>query len=236
MVYALVSTLFTAWFAWLVTNQYRQRRRPYQGVWAVSLWMAAAASFAYAACIALGGSALFFRFYYLLGALLMAAYLGVGSVYLGFSERAGRLCLAAVTAAGAVGAAYVLTAPIDAGALAVLRGGSGRGILQLTGAGRAVLISMNVFGTLAVTGVAVKSAVRLLRRREAPGWALGNLLIAAGVLVIGAAGGAAGAGREGDLFWPLMTVGWAVTFIGFRTINRAKTASALPGRGRAEEV
>lgn len=229
MLYAWLSALVTGWFAVLVVRQYRARRRPYQMVWSISLWMAAAASAAYALSIQLGGQPALFRLYYILGALWMAAYLGVGSVYLGFGPRAGRWSLLLVTAGGLAGTVLLATAPLDAAALASLQQGSGRGLIELAGPGRGVLVAMNAFGTAAVVGVALVSAVRVLRSRGAAVWAAGNLLIAAGVLIIAAAGSAAGLGQEGDLFWPVKTAGWVVTFGGFTVINRGR-APVVAGR------
>ncbi|HEX6989917.1 MAG TPA: hypothetical protein VF282_10670, partial [Bacillota bacterium] len=103
MLYAWLSAVVTAWFAWLVTRQYRARRRPHQLVWAVSLWMAAVASAAYALSVQAGGHPALFRLYYILGALWMAATLGVGSAYLGFGTRVGLISLALVAAAGLAG-------------------------------------------------------------------------------------------------------------------------------------
>jgi len=156
----------------------------------------------------------------------MAAYLGVGSIFLGVGPRAGRLSLLLATVGGLAGSVFLVTARLDPAALAALRYGSGRDILALEGAGRAVLVAMNAFGTAAVVGVAVLSALRVWRSRGAAAWAVGNLLIAAGVLILGAAGSTAGLGREGLLFWPVMTAGWVVTFSGFAVINRARSPAS----------
>lgn len=226
MAFAWVSAVVTAWFAALVIRQYLSRRRPYQLVWSVALVMAAAGSAAYALSVMAGGQPVLFRLYYILGALWMAAYLGVGSVYLGFGPRAGRACLVLTTAAGLVGTILLAAAPLDAAALAALQDGSGRGIIELGGAGRGILVAMNAFGTVAVVAVAVVSAVRVLRTRGSGLWAAGNLLIAAGVLIIGAAGSSAGLGQEGTMFWPVQTLGWMVTFAGFTLVNRGRAPGA----------
>jgi len=130
------------------------------------------------------------------------------------------------TAAGLVGTILLAAAPLDAAALAALQDGSGRGIIELGGAGRGILVAMNAFGTVAVVAVAVVSAVRVLRTRGSGLWAAGNLLIAAGVLIIGAAGSSAGLGQEGTMFWPVQTLGWVVTFAGFTLVNRGRAPGA----------
>lgn len=59
-----------------------------------------------------------------LGALLMAAYLGVGSVYLSSGPRFGHICFAVVSAAGLAGSLWLGAAPVDAAALSALNGDS----------------------------------------------------------------------------------------------------------------
>lgn len=231
MVYALVCALVTGAMAAQVTGQALRRRRPHQAVWAVSLWMAALASLSYVVSLRGGpGAAAWFRVYYALGALLMAAYLGVGSVYLGFGPRAGHATLVAVTALGLAGAVGLLGAPVDPEALAALAGGAGRGVLALPGWTRGVMVALNAFGTLAVAGVALRSALDVVRRRAAPGYLLGNALIALGVLVLGAAGSAARWGNE-TLFWPAMTLGWLVVYGGFLAVTRARHAAGTEVAG-----
>ncbi|HEX6988946.1 MAG TPA: hypothetical protein VF282_05700, partial [Bacillota bacterium] len=138
--------------------------------------------------------------------------------------------LALVAAAGLAGTVLMTAAPLDHAALAALEQGSGRGIIELSGAGRGILVAMNAFGTVAVAAVALVSAWQVLRAQGPVAWAAGNLLIAAGVLIIGAAGSAAGLGQEGASFWPVMTAGWVVTFIGFTVVNRAR-APVAAGHG-----
>src|SRR2546430_1000509 len=85
----LVSTVFAA----LVLAQWRRRRRAFQLVWGAGLgWYALSAGAQFAGA-ALGWSSGLYRAWYLFGAILVAAYLGMGTVYLlsrtGFGHFAG---------------------------------------------------------------------------------------------------------------------------------------------------
>lgn len=219
MIYALISTLLTAAMAVELSRRWRLHRRAHTGAWALSLWLGALASLAYAVHAA-GGGVLWFRAYYLCGAVLAAPVLAAGSAYLGFGPRIGRVATGAVAVLAPVAAAGVLGAPVDAAALASLDGGSGRGVLDLSGLPLAAMIALNTLATLTVAGVAVRSAVRRRGPGVAPG---GHLLIAAGVLLLGAAGGAARGLGQDAAFWPVMTAGWAVVYGGVRLAAAART-------------
>lgn len=225
---ALGSALITAVLAAEVTARWRARRRPHLLLWALSLWLGALAPLAYALSLALASPG-WFRLYYVTGALLVAPVLGAGSVYLGFGRRAGRACAVAVAALGLLGAVGIATAPLDRAALAGGAVGSGRGVLDLPGWTLAILIALNGFGTVAVAGVAVRSAVELVRRRAPAPYFVGNLLIAAGIALLAVAGSAARFGEAERLFWPLMTAGWIVVYAGFRMAAGGRGATARQG-------
>lgn len=243
LVLPIISAVLSGIFAAVVTTQYWLRRRPHQIVWAVSLWLAVIGSLSYVVTFTSGGSTFAFRLYYLSGAVLMPALLGVGSLYLAFGERVGNTALVLVGAIGAVVGGSVMGAPIDETALLMMTGGAGRGIIKFIGPLSSFRIVLSIFGTAAVAGVAVKSAIDLIRKEGPKGLVLGNSLIAAGVLVIGGGGGAARwQGETGpDLFWMAMALGWVFVFAGFLTIEatllKMRQANRSPrvwGKGRAD--
>src|SRR5205085_4489802 len=125
-IYPLIVAIVSLAFGVIVLSQWMARRRSQQLIWAIALLMAAAASFAFVGFLA-GGSEILFRVYYALGALLMAAYLGMGSLYLALSKRAADLILAALVIVSAFGVALILAAPVDAVALRNLQHTSGAG-------------------------------------------------------------------------------------------------------------
>ena len=230
-VFPAVSALVSFWFGARVLGRYRRRRGPHHLAWGASLLMSGVASVAYILAVALEGSPFWFRVYYLFGALLTAAYLGLGSVYLAWGRRVGDPVMWAVVALSLLGAILLWRAPVDMQALAALAGGPGVGILQL-GAARLILILLNTFGAVAVVGIALRSAYRLLRRRAPAAFVAGHGLIALGVLVLAKAGSLSAVGLEGG-FWLLTALGWVVTFAGFLVVERARAASPQAPHRRA---
>jgi len=199
-------------------------RRAHHLVWAIALIMSSLASLAYVG--ALRDSAAAFRIYYVLGGLLMPAWLGLGSIYFVAPRPIADAALAALVNVGAIGAGAVFAAGIDHEALVRLDGGPGTGVLE-PGAWLPITILLNTAGVAAVVGVAIFSGVRLAQRRGTGRLVLANALIAIGDLIVGAAGAMARTGLP-QLFWMTMLTGWIVIFSGFLL----SSTGSLPGSGR----
>ncbi len=223
LVFPAVVAAVSLVFAVQLYKQYQERRRAHQLLWTLSMVQAFVASVAYILTVALNGHPLFFKIYYIFGALMVAAYLGLGSVYLVASPAVARACAAGVVLFTVLGAAGIIMAPVNVSELVSLNGGAGKGVLENKGLWLGQLIVMNLFGTFGVVIPALVSALRLSRRQAAPGFARGNILIALGVLVIGGAGSAARLGAGG--FWLTMALGYVIAYAGFRTITAAERSS-----------
>lgn len=78
----LVAALLGAVFALLLVDQWLRRRRPYQLVWAVGVAMFAVAATAEVLGSLAGWDGTLYRIWYLTGAVLVAAWLGLGTVLL----------------------------------------------------------------------------------------------------------------------------------------------------------
>ena len=77
----LSSTLSFVFFLFLV-DQWRDRRKPYQAIWAAGmLWYALSAGTEWIGG-AFGWSEPLYRLWYLIGAIWVAGWLGLGTVYL----------------------------------------------------------------------------------------------------------------------------------------------------------
>ncbi|BDG60969.1 hypothetical protein [Caldinitratiruptor microaerophilus] len=224
-------------FAALVLRQYVHRRRPQQAVWALSLFLSGVGAVAFILST-VWLSLAWFRVYYLTGALLMAALLGQGSLYMALPRRVAGGLLWALVALGAVGAYVIFRAPADLQALrqvAATGAGAGVHVLDL-GPGLAVLILMNTYGTVGVFGVALWSAWRVLRRRSPGRLLLGNALIAGGTLINAAAGTMARVLQGSGAFWVTLAAGTVVLFAGFLAMPGSALAQrpdvAREGSGR----
>src|SRR3977135_2311063 len=78
----LGSAVLSFVFAWMVFDQWWQRRRAFQLVWAIGLlWYGISAGCEFVGS-AFGWDDRLYRAWYLIGALFVAAYLGAGTIYL----------------------------------------------------------------------------------------------------------------------------------------------------------
>jgi len=229
LLYPTVNVVVTALFAGVVLRQYMQRHRIYQLYWAIALSMAFLATLAYVLMIAVQPTSvvgvLFFRIYYIFGAALMPAWLGLGSIALVTSARVTRVCLVILCILSVLAAVLISISNVDIHKLSQVVGTSGAGILQ-NGAWLPTIITLNSLGALAVAGVAIYSGWKLLRRQSnVAGFRTNNLLwvnvlILLGVALISLAGSRARFfGAEGS-FWLVMALGWVVFFFGVLLSSR----------------
>lgn len=218
MGYPIVVAVVAALFAAILLAQYRSRRRPYQLVWAFALTTGAVAALAFVLFLAEGRSPLFFRLYYIAGALLMAAYMGLGSVYLLAPRRAANVTGAVLVGLSLIGIVAIALTPVDG---AVLRGPNVEaGTRAIGGIAVVFVVLLNTFGAVAVIGGAGLSAWRLWRR-SGPGHLLAaNLLIATGTILASLAGALARLTGNGSAFWLLLAAGFVVLFSGFLLTTR----------------
>jgi hypothetical protein len=240
ILFAVVNVVVTGLFAGVVMSQYLRRHRVYQLYWSIALAMAFVGTLAYVLMVVVGptttGGEALFRTYYIFGAALTAAWLGLGSIALISSARITRICVAVVSVLSVVAIVSITIAGIDTRQLAQVAGTAGKGVLQ-SGVWLVMIIILNTFGAVAVVGVAVYSGWKLIRRQSANLytskflWA--NVLIVVGVLLISYAGGDARVfGLQGS-FWLIMAVGWIVLFTGVLLASRRAVAARPSGQVQA---
>jgi hypothetical protein len=176
---AFAAALVTLRLSGDLVRRYRRRHAPELAAWAAGLgaYSVAAAVLAWGA--AAGWSDAAFRVYYLAGALLTAALLGVGSLLLVGKRWIKPIALVYVGLALGVALAVPLQATIAGTEIP-----DAQDILDLWPA-RVLAILGNSLGTLGVVSVA------LVTFRSRP---LGNALILAGIAVAGIGSGLAGIG------------------------------------------
>lgn len=212
VVLPLSSTLVSIVFAGMVFAQYCRRHKAYQLVWTVGLlWYAISAGTEFLGN-AWGWSADLYRCWYIIGAFYVAAYLGMGTVYL-LTPRRFAHAVMAVLAVGSVYAAYrVLATPIDA-ALLPAPGEivTGR---ALPGDVRILTPFFNVFGAGALVIGALYSAWYFWRRRIMGHRVVSNLLIALGAFIPSLTSGLSRFGFTGTFFLGEL-LGVVIIFLGF---------------------
>ena len=208
MTAAALSAIVSAVFAAVMGARYLSRRRAHQLAWTIGLAMFAAAAVAGALARSGGATEAEYRVFYLFGAILNVAWLALGTVFL-LVPRVARWALWGVLALTIVAALAVFTSPVDLSAAV----DTGRGFDQaplpriLAGIGSGI-------GSVILIGGALWSAWVFLRRRHEGRRALGNVIIAIGVLVAAAGGTAAFTGASGVVEWTNFA-GVTLIFVGF---------------------
>jgi len=215
---AFVVAVLCGWFTYLVSRQYAYDHKLNNLFWSVSLAMSALASLSYALTSwTQPHNAFLFSVYYLFGAMWMPSIMGLGSLALVFKKGVVLILSWIVIGLGLVGTIFLFLAPVSVSALAELDGGAGVGIMG-TGLWLPFLIVLNSFGAIAVIVVALMSAWRTLKKKSTSRFLYGNLWLASGILIISMAGTTSRLGFHG-LFWPVMLVGWLITFVGYRILT-----------------
>jgi hypothetical protein len=221
-----VSTAITAAFAVAVLRRYLVGRRLHSLLWGLGLALYALGTLA-EAYLALRWSPFMLRLWYLTGAMLTAAWLGQGTVYL-LVRRPGvahallvLLLLASLAAAVAVFLAPVDSAAFQAGAPISTQY---RGLLARSGLMILLTILLNIYGTLTLIGGALWSAWLFARKRVLPNRMLGNLLIAAGALFPAGAGTLIGLGLA-DWLYASELAGAVLMFWGFHLSTQPQPAA-----------
>ncbi|MFM2078663.1 MAG: hypothetical protein RJA49_2553 [Actinomycetota bacterium] len=229
---AAAATLVAVAFALSTLDRWLRRRRPHELAWTVSLGLFAVGSLALWWAEAVGWSLGTFRVFYTAGAVLNVPWLALGTVYLLAGQRVGDrvrwwLVFLSGLTVGVVGMAPAKAAVLpDEFPTGKDVFGVAPRVLAAVGSGVAALVI--------IVG-AVWSAWRVWRGRNpsldgqrniaAPGrLVLGNLLIAAGTLVLSASGTLAGRLGKDRAFAVTLLVGIVILFIGFLV------ASAPPRR------
>ena len=165
-----ISVIIMFVFALLVFRRYAVRRGPHLLLWGIGLVMYGLASFAEAYHTVAGFNALAFRLWYLFGAMLVAAWLGQGTVYLLLRRRMAGVRMAHVLMAvlflgSLYGAFKVFSAQLDP---SLMPGASLSGHAIVTPGVRILTPFFNMYGTVMLVGGAIYSAFVFWRRRILP--------------------------------------------------------------------
>lgn len=190
----LLTSVVSLVFALTVLDQYLERKRAYQLVWAVGLGLYAAASLLQAVWGMGVHAEVVFRLWYWTGAMLVAAYLGMGSLYLHVPNRAANGTLIVLLLLTALGGYWALGLKLQ-GDVALLQGQAlasvvpGSDNVRYYPAYAGILTAvLNILGSLAMVGSAVYSAYAFARKKAPAYRVLSNVLIAAGAFVSAAGG------------------------------------------------
>lgn len=189
--------------------RYRRGGQTHELVWTAAFAMFALGAGCEVAGARWGWNPFLARLYYFSGATLVAAFLGLGTVFLLASRRAATYALTTILICSALAGFLVATTPVDTALLPV----AGWSALQKGPALVALTVSLNVVGTLAVVGGALFSAWRAWRH----GWSrrlVSVLLVALGTLVVASGGTLTRLGQHNYLYLA-MAPGICLLLVGY---------------------
>jgi hypothetical protein len=203
-------------FAIIVLDQFFARRKAHQLLWAIGLFMYAISAFTEFYWNIVGHNEIIFRLWYLIGAILVAAYLGQGTLYLLMRRKATNIIMTILGLATLYSIIRLFTVQIDISGLTKL---TGVGVLPTDIRGIVTPI-FNTFGTFILVGGALYSAWVFWRKRILPHRVVGNILIALGAL-LPAIGGITISTSNGDinLFFIMELLGVIIMCLGFLRIK-----------------
>ncbi len=193
----IASSLIIWVFAVTVLGRFMRRRSLYMAFWAIGLTMYGIAVLSEALYAITGWNEWLFRLWYLFGAVLVAAWLGQGTVYLLAPRRMAHTLALVLVVGSAYAAIRVFSATLDPGLLPV---GELAGRAIITPGVRILTPFFNIYGLGTLAGGAAYSAWAYWRRGVMPKRVVGNTLIALGALAPGLGGLFSRLGLSGYLY------------------------------------
>jgi hypothetical protein len=173
-----------------------------------------------------GWNDLVFRNWYLFGAILVAAWLGQGTIFLLAKKNTARILMIVLLVASILAAYFVFTFPIEqpSAGMAEL---SGKVVYPDEGfSPRKTTPFFNIYGTLGLVGGAIYSAWIFFRKRVFLHRVLGNVLIAMGGLFPAFGGAFSRMGIEGALYMTEF-LGAVIMFLGFLRATTPMKSEAM---------
>jgi vacuolar-type H+-ATPase subunit I/STV1 len=210
------SAIISLVFAFLLFRRYVVRRGLHLLLWGIGMILYGTGGFCEGYYGAFGWNPFIFRLWYLAGAILVAAWLGQGTVYL-LAKRRWAHVLMAVLALGSLFAAFlVFTAELDPSLMttSVHTGSELSGHAIVASGVRSLTPIFNLYGTVTLVGGALYSAWIFWRKRVLLHRTIGNILIAVGAILPAFGGTFSRMGLPGALYISEL-LGAILLFIGF---------------------
>ncbi len=216
-------------FAVLVLRQYLERKRMHQFMWSIALGLWIIAVGAELVATVSHWSPLIYRAYYATGALLIPAWLGMGTLYLVTPRRWADLIFGVLVILSVIGVLLIALWPIDAAGLESTREQFVPLRIFPFFPVQLVLVVLNIFGSIAFVGGALWSAVHFARARTMGDRVVATVLIAIGGLIAAAAHSLGALGGI-ELFRISELAAVIFIFVGFvlSTPVASKNAAAAP--------
>lgn len=218
-----ISSTVSFVFAVVVFWRYAVRKRPHLMLWGIGMVFYGIGGFTEGFYGAFGWNPVIFRLWYLFGAILVAAWLGQGTVYLLAKRRWANILMTLLALGSVYGALRVFGAQLDP---TLMTGGELSGHAIVTPGVRILTPFFNLYGTVTLVGGAIWSAWIFWQKRVLLHRTIGNILIATGAMMPAFGGTLSRFGMGGALYISEL-LGAIIMFIGFlRAITPMDTEPA----------
>ena len=222
-----LSTIVTFAFTVAVYNRYRQRGGTHLLLWAIGLLLYGIGTLS-EVILGLTFNVFVLKIWYLTGAMLTAAWLGMGTVHLLIRKgNTAQILTWILLIVSMLALALIMVAPVNPASYDIMRPASEQYKDILTRSGMVILLTilLNIYGTLTLVGGAIYSAFLFWRKKILANRMFGNILIAAGALSPAMGGTFLRAGLT-DMLYLSELIGAILMFIGFLM---STSGSAEPG-------
>ena len=184
-----ISSAIMLAFVAVVLRRWWRRKAPHMLVWGIGLSMFGVGTLM-EAYFTIAWNDVAFRTWYLSGAMLTAAWIGQGSVYLLAKRPVPHVTLAILVVVSLVSLYGIATMTLDntAASIDLSLGERYSDIMPKTWVRSPTTIILNLYGTLALVGGALYSAWLFWRKRVLQDRMWGNILIATGALTVALGG------------------------------------------------
>ncbi len=223
-----ISTAIMLGFTVYVLQRYFVRRQPHFLFWGLGLAMFGIGSFSEVYLTFAWSKAIFIA-WYLFGAILNPAWIGMGTLYLLVRRKWVHIAAAILILASIVSAALMLTIPINEGGfhLGTPISVQYKQIVPADAFQRILIptILFGIVGLVLLVGGALYSAFLFWRKRVLPNRVIGNVLIAVGALSVASASELTGLGYGQYLYLGELLAA-ILMFAGFRFAARPQPSEA----------
>ncbi|MBN1371015.1 MAG: hypothetical protein JW987_03565 [Anaerolineaceae bacterium] len=212
----LASSVISFVFAFFILRRYWKKRGLHLLLWGVGMIFYGIGGFCEAYYGFFGWSPLIFRLWYLFGAILVAAWLGQGTVYLLARPLIAHILMGLLGICSIYALVVVFNAQLDPALMtkSVHTGSELSGHAIVTPGVRTLTPFFNLYGTVTLVGGALYSAFIFWRKRVLLHRAIGNVLIAFGAILPAFGGTFSRFGIPGALYLSEL-LGAILLFLGF---------------------
>ncbi len=211
-----VSSVISFVFAFILLKRYLARRGLHLLLWGIGMVFYGIGGFCEGYFGAFGWNDIIFRLWYLFGAILVAAWLGQGTVYLLAKPKWAHVFMVVLALGSLYGLFRVFGAQLNPELMttSLHTGSEMSGHAIVTSGVRSLTPFFNLYGTVTLVGGAAYSAWIFWKKRVLLHRTIGNILIAAGAILPAFGGTFSRMGLSGALYISEL-LGAIIMFIGF---------------------